>query len=158
MQAPREGAQHDEERRALSNSPLSGTESERLCLPMAYPSGTAMAPAPSPGPRSSLAEFEGETPRDSSPSAPGAKTKSRPLSSADVRLLRAATESDQLGGPALVEVISRWRDIAPDAADPPAASAATPTADAAGTTPTAGSGGTPSAVRHATTPTCSMDT
>ena len=133
MQASREDAKHAEERRALSNSPLSGTESERLCLPMAYPPGTAMAPAPSPGPRSSLAEFEGETPRNSSPRAP--ETKSRPLSSADVRLLRAPTESDQLGGHALVEVISRWRDIAPGTAAPPAVSAATPTADAAGTTP-----------------------
>ena len=102
MQASREDAKHAEERRALSNSPLSTNVVERLCLPMAYPSGTAMAPAPSPGPRSSLAEYEGETPRDSSPSAPAAETKSRPLSSADVRLLRAATESDQLGGrPAL---------------------------------------------------------
>ena len=152
MQASREGAKHDEERRALSNSPLSTNVVERLCLPMAYPSGTAMAPAPSPGPRSSLAESEGETPRDSSPSAPAAETKSRPLSSADVRLLRAATESDQLGGPALVEVISRWRDIAPDTADPSAVSAATPTADAAGTTPTADAGGNSGAVRRSTTP------
>ena len=145
MQASREDAKHDEERRALSLSPLSGTESERLCLPMAYPSGTAMAPAPSPGPRSSLAEYEGETPGYSSLSLPAAETKSRPLSSADVRLLRAATDSDQLGGPALVEVISRWRDIAPDTADPSAVSAAMPTADAAGTTPTADAGGNPGA-------------
>ena len=152
MQASREDAKHTEERRALSNSPLSTNVVERLCLPMAYPSGTAMAPAPSPGPRSSLAESEGETPRDSSPSAPAAETKSRPLSSADVRLLRAATESDQLGGPALVEVISRWRDIAPDTADPSAVSAATPTADAAGTTPTADAGGNSGAVRRSTTP------
>ena len=123
MQASREGAKHDEERRALSLSPLSGTGSERLCLPMAYPPGTAVAPAQSPGPRSSLAGCGGETPGDSSPSAPAAETKSRQLSSADVRLLRATTESDQLGGPALVEVISRWRDIAPDTADP----SATPT-------------------------------
>ena len=93
-----------------------------------------------------------ETPRDSSPSAPAAETKSRPLSSADVRLLRAATESDQLGGPALVEVISRWRDIAPGTTDPSAVSAATPTADAAGTTPAAGAGGNPGAVRRSTTP------
>ena len=109
-----------------------------------------MAPAPSPGPRSSLAEFEGETPRNSSPRAP--ETKSRPLSSADVRLLRAPTESDQLGGHALVEVISRWRDIAPGTAAPSAVSAATPTADAAGTTPTADAGGNPGAVRRSTTP------
>ena len=113
MQASREDAKHAEERRALSNSPLSTNVVERLCLPMAYPSGTAMAPAPSPGPRSSLAGDEGETPGSSSPSAPAAETKSRPLSSADVRLLHAATESDQLGGLALVEVLSRWRDIAP---------------------------------------------
>ena len=32
MQAPREGAKHDEERRALSLSPLSGTESELVSL------------------------------------------------------------------------------------------------------------------------------
>ena len=104
MQSSRE--QHGDEHRMLSPHPQSSTTDERLCEPIAQPPGGALVrAAPVPG-------RQAEQPsRASAPPATG--VPSRPLSSADLRVVQLPPGPDHPGG-MLYEVASRWSDIAPD--------------------------------------------
>ncbi len=98
--------QHGDEHRVLSPSSNSTRNVDRLCEPIALPSGSALVrSAPDSELRAGL---------PSPPTAlPNAATSSRPLSSADLRLVRDPPGLDHPGR-TVVEVTSRWRDIAPD--------------------------------------------
>ena len=98
--------QHGDEHRVLSPSSKSTTNVERLCEPIALPSGSALARAAP----DSLRQSGSPSP----PTAlPNADASGRPLASADLRLVRDPPGLDHPGR-TVVEVTSRWRDIAPE--------------------------------------------
>ena len=121
--------QHDDEHRVLSPASNSSREDERLCEPIALPSGGALVRA---APNSVVSERRSRPPsRASAPPAPG--TALLPTPSADLRVLRTPPGHDHPGG-TMLQVTSRWSEIAPpghvDAAAVAATSVTNPLADA----------------------------
>ena len=122
MQASSRELQHGDEHRVLSPSSKSTANVERLCEPIALPSGGALVRA---APDSSIFERRSRPPsRASAPPAPDTAL----ISSADLRVLRIPPGLDHPGGTVL-QVTSRWSDIAPPGYADAAAKAATPVAN-----------------------------
>ena len=126
MQARESEQQHDDEHRVLSSSTNSSTTDERLCEPIALPSGGALVRA---APNSAVFGRRSRPP--SAPPAPD--TTLLPSSSADLRVLRIPPGPDHPGG-TMLQVTSRWSEIAlpghADTATGAGTSVANPLADA----------------------------
>ena len=126
MQASASKQLHDDEHRVLSSSTNSSATDERLCEPIALPSGGALVRA---APNSEVFDRRSRPP--SAPPAPD--TTLLPSSSADLRVLRIPPGLDHPGG-TMLQVTSRWSEIAPpghaDTATEAGTSVANPLADA----------------------------
>ena len=105
MQASRVGDQHDDEHRVLPPNTNSSALDERLCEPIALPSGGALVRA---APDDEVSERRSRPP--SAPPAPDVALE--PSSRADLRVLRIPPGLDHPGG-TMLQVASRWSDIAP---------------------------------------------
>ena len=101
MQARASEQQHDDEHRVLSSSTNSSTTDERLCEPIALPSGGALVRA---APNSEVFDRRSRPP--SAPPAPD--TTLLPSSSADLRVLRIPPGIDHPGGTMLVKTTKHY--------------------------------------------------